>query len=210
MAEEDFGLPWYWWAAFGVIILLVIGKLNRSSACHPVNTIPAKLPTQPALGASTGGDCLKNGCAVVSGVCEKVSCYVGCLGCWQPTECGKLVKLGYKYFSSTLGDTILPGTAGKYFTAEQLNTSGANPWGLTTSSQISNGQYSQIKAFFAGTLKNTPAGYYCQSIFNADNAKPICMLHICVGPAPLQIQKTNALTCAPNRPTAPGGIARVL
>ncbi len=54
---------------------------------------------------------------------------------------GNTVTLGTPFFSSELGTTILPGTAGTYYTPAQL---AGNPWGLTASSPISNGQFAQL------------------------------------------------------------------
>lgn len=56
--------------------------------------------------------------------------------------------LGSAFFSSSEGSAMLPGTAGTYFTTQQL---AGNPWGLNPDSVISNGEYAQIQATPVGT-----------------------------------------------------------
>lgn len=72
---------------------------------------------------------------------------------------GTKVTLGTPFFSSSAGGTVLPGTAGDYFTAAQLAEPNVNPWGLTTASKITDGQYSQIAANYGiSPLKSSSSG----------------------------------------------------
>lgn len=58
-----------------------------------------------------------------------------------PDYYGNVVVIGGPFFSSAEGTSILPGSAGNYFTAASLV---GNPWGLTVDSAISDAQYAQL------------------------------------------------------------------